>query len=182
MVVDPSNHTSVANCTIQCSNSELITWFVNGLPLPAFEDELHFQRYPKTPYCSQQHSMSNETHTLSILTQNQSLTLSAPLVVYCAVVTVCNKGVSNCSEHACFSDNAYLELAGSCLFILFIYCYVTMLSLLSQYHAAGEISTSISTVYSPIASEYYNHNSLTGIYRCVVHARNGTIPIAATIL
>ena len=113
MVVDPSNQTSVANnfsCTIQCSNTELITWFVNGLPLPAFEDELHFRRYPKPPYCSQQHSMSSETHTLSIMALNH--TFSAPLVVYCAVVTLCNKGASNCSEHTCFSKNAYLEPSG----------------------------------------------------------------------
>ena len=116
MVVDPSNQTSIANnfsCAIQCSHTELITWFVNGLPLPAFKDEFHFQRYPKPPYCSQQHSMSSEIHSLSILMLNQ--TFSAPLVVYCAVVSVCNKDASNCSEHTCFSENAYLE-PGGCVY------------------------------------------------------------------
>ena len=108
--MDPSNQTFIANnfsCIIQCSNTELVTWFVNELPLPAFESELNFEKYPKSPYCSQQHSMSNETHALSIMTLTQ--TFSGPLVVYCAVVTTCRKSASNCNGHTCFSENAYLE-------------------------------------------------------------------------
>ena len=160
MVVDPSNQTSIDNnfsCIVQCSNTELITWFINELPLPAFEHELHFRRYPKSPYCSQQYSMSNETHMLSIMALNQ--TFSAPLIVYCAVVTVCNKGALDCSEHTCFSENAYLE-PGVYRF-LFMWCcmtwyYITILN------AAGEslISTSMSTIYSPASSEY---NLNTGV-------------------
>ena len=110
MIVNPSNQTSVANnfsCIIQCSNTELVTWFVDELPLPAFKHELLFQRDPKSPYCSQQHSMSNETHTLSIMALTQ--TFSSPLAVYCAVVSICNKGSSNCDEYTCFSEIAYLE-------------------------------------------------------------------------
>ena len=112
MEVSPSNQTSKANfsCIVHCSNTELITWFINGSPLPS--GSIEFQRYPETSYCSQYHSMSNETHTLAIVA---SQTTSLSLAVYCAVVTVCNKGALNCSEHTCFSENAYFEGTGMCI-------------------------------------------------------------------
>ena len=91
------------SCNILCSHNELITWFVNGSPLPSIETAgFMFQTNPPHSYCS---TLNTFDSTLSLKIEHP---LDFPVTVHCAIVSVCDLN-SNCTATTCFSEDAYLE-------------------------------------------------------------------------
>ena len=103
---------AVFSCEILCSQNELLTWFVNGSPLPSLENE-EGAKFHKSPDYAHGHcnnlffpNVINTTHMLSVQFDRS---LDDVLSVYCAVVSLCDLTVANCTPATCFSDVAYLE-------------------------------------------------------------------------
>ena len=91
-------------CNIQCSNNDLVAWFVNGSALPIIETYgLIFQTSPPHSYCT---SYQNGFDRILFLKSNQ--TLEYVLSVQCAVIPLCDIP-SNCTMRICLSEDAILQ-------------------------------------------------------------------------
>ena len=106
-------------CGVHCSLSEYISWFVhvNGSTLPLFDGvvsglTVHDQKCPGGPSaCSTSHALKQETHSIALMLDHD-LDIELPLVVYCALISVCKKNVPDCTTYSCYSQNAYLDIDG----------------------------------------------------------------------
>jgi hypothetical protein len=97
-------------CGIQCSQADLIAWFLNGSTLSLFQDTgLNFQRYPQHSYCGTRQTIGIESHTLSLMTNYD---LGLPLMVDCVLISGCGEGVEDCNSYTCSSESAHFELQG----------------------------------------------------------------------
>ena len=102
-------------CGVHCSQSEYITWFVhvNGSTIPLFEGAvsgLKVQNYPQSSLCSMSHALKKETHSIALMLNHN---LDLPLMIYCAVISVCKRNMPGCTTHSCYSQNTYLDIEGS---------------------------------------------------------------------
>jgi hypothetical protein len=94
------------SCNIQCSNNDLVAWFVNGSSLPIVEEYgLIFQTSPQHSYCT---TNQNGLDSLRVLSLKSNRTLEYALSVQCAVITLCDI-TSNCTMRMCFSEEAFLQ-------------------------------------------------------------------------
>ena len=120
--VSPSNQTvrigewNNLSYEVQCSQSEYITWFVqaNGYTLPLFDSVLNglkVQSYPESALCSKSHVLKRETHSVALMLSYELNDL--PLMIYCAVISVCKKNDLHCTPYSCYSENAYLYVQGT---------------------------------------------------------------------
>ena len=118
--VSPSNQTlrigewTNFTCGIHCSLSEHITWFVlvNGSTFPLFEGTvsgMKIKNYPGSSLCSTSNALKQEIHSVALML---SCDLDLPLMVYCALVSVCKKNMPECTTISCYSQNAYLDIEG----------------------------------------------------------------------
>lgn len=95
-------------CGVQCSQVDLVAWFVNGSTLSLFQDTgLNFQHYPGHSYCSTSQTISMENHTLSLMTNYD---LGFPLDIDCVMISGCGEGVQDCISYTCSSESARFEL------------------------------------------------------------------------
>ena len=113
----PSSQTARAGrwmnftCGIQCSQRDLIAWFLNGSTLSLFQDtRLNFQQYPGHSQCSTSQRISKENHILSLMATRD---LYFPLEVYCVVISGCGEGSwhqDQCISYTCSSETVYFGL------------------------------------------------------------------------
>ena len=97
-------------CGIQCSQADLVAWYLNGSTLSLFQDAgLNFQHYPQHTYCGTSQTISIENHTLSLMT---SYDLGFPLMVDCVLISGCGASVEECISYTCSSESARFELQG----------------------------------------------------------------------
>ncbi len=97
-------------CGIQCSQADLIVWFLNGSTLSLFQDSrLNFQHYPQHSYCGTSQTIGIENHTLSLMTNYD---LGLPLMVDCVLISGCGEGVEDCNSYTCSSEGIHFELQG----------------------------------------------------------------------
>ena len=98
-------------CGVQCSQMDLIGWFLNGSSLSLYQDTgLKFKQYPQHSYCSTSQTISKENHTLSLMTNYD---LGFPLEVYCVVISGCEEGAwHQCTSYTCSSEIARFKLQG----------------------------------------------------------------------
>lgn len=121
---NPSNKTARIGewtnftCSVYCSPSEYFSWFVrvNGSILPLFEgvvSGLKIKNYPGgSSVCSTSRMLKQEIHTVALML-GRDLDLDLPLVVYCALISVCNKDMLDCTTYSCYSQNAYMDIEGT---------------------------------------------------------------------
>ena len=116
----PSNRTlrvgewTNLTCGVHCSLSEYITWFVraNGSALPLFNGAvsgLKVQNFPGSSLCSTSHALTKETHSVALMLSHD---LDLPLMIYCTVISVCERNIPDCTTYSCYSQNAYLDTEG----------------------------------------------------------------------
>jgi hypothetical protein len=98
-------------CGIQCSQADLIAWFLNGSTLSLFQDTgLNFQRFPQHSYCGTSQTIGVENHTLSLMTKF-NYGHDFPLDVYCVVISGCEEGSRHqCTSYTCSSETAHFEI------------------------------------------------------------------------
>lgn len=101
-------------CGAHCSLSKYISWFVhvNGSTIPLFEGAvsgLQVQNYQGSSLCSTSQVLKKEIHSVTLMfTHDPDL----PLLVYCALISVCEKSMPDCTTYSCYSQNAYLDIEG----------------------------------------------------------------------
>ena len=126
---NPSSQTGRAGqwvnftCGVQCSQVDVVAWFVNGSTLSLFQDtRLNFQQYPGHSYCSTSQRINKENHTLSLMTDYD---IGFPLDVYCVLISGCEEGVQDCISYTCSSESAYFELQSKPYGVVYdLYCSV----------------------------------------------------------
>ena len=97
-------------CGIQCSQADLMAWFLNGSTLSLFGDTgLNFQRYPQHSYCGTSQTIGIENHTLSLMTNYD---FGFPLMVDCVLISGCESTVEECISYTCSSESARFDLQG----------------------------------------------------------------------
>ena len=96
-------------CGIQCSQADMMAWFLNGSTLSLFQDTgLNFQRYPQHSHCGTSQIIDVENHTLSLMTNSG---IGFPLDVYCVVISGCEEGERHqCTSYTCSSETAHFEI------------------------------------------------------------------------
>ena len=97
-------------CGIQCSQVDLMAWFLNGSTLSLFQDTgLNFQRYPQHSHCGTSQTIGIENHTLSLMINYD---LGFPLMVDCVLISGCESTVEECISYTCSSESARFDLQG----------------------------------------------------------------------
>ena len=91
---------------------------MNGSILPLFDGvvsglTVHDQNFPGGLLaCSTSHALKQETHSIALMVDHD-LDIDLPLVVYCALISVCKKNMPDCTTYSCYSQNAYLDIDGT---------------------------------------------------------------------
>ena len=111
-------------CGIQCSQADLVAWFLNNSTLSLFGDTgLNFQHYPQHSYCGTSQTIDIENHTLSLMT-NSGNTIGFPLDVYCVVISGCEEGAwHQCTSYTCSSETAHFKIQGKLVACMIAFYY-----------------------------------------------------------
>ena len=98
-------------CGLQCSEKDLMAWFLNGSALSLYQDTgLNYQQNPRHSYCGTSQRISKENHTLSLMA---NFGLDYPLEIHCVLISGCRESsVQECIPYTCSSESARFDLQG----------------------------------------------------------------------